>query len=1544
MTSRIRRVAVALLLVPFLVAGSLAQAGSLPAGFQETVVWGGFVAPTAIRFAPDGRVFVAEKRGRIKVFSSITDPTPDLFADLSTNVHDYWDRGLLGLALDPQFPTRPYVYVLYTYDFDPNTPSIPAPRWGDTCPTPPGGTADGCVVNGRLSRLQINASNQLVGGEQVVLQNNWCQQYPSHSIGDLVFDSTGALVVSAGDGASFDFVDFGQGGSAGSPTPKNPCGDPPTGRGGSQSAPTAEGGALRSQDLRTSADPLSYDGSILRINPDTGAAWPDNPLIGGITADDRTIAHGLRNPFRMTARPGTGEIWVGDVGWDGWEEINRIVSPSDMNVENFGWPCYEGAPRQAAYETRNLDICENLYDAGPTAIQTPFYAFAHGAPVTPGGDGCNTGTSSISGLAFYTAGTYPAAYSGALFFADYARECIYVMRTGAGGLPDPATRTAFDVGVSAVDLRVGPGGDLFFVDIPSGEVRRIRYPTSNSPPTAVIQANPTGGPVPLNVQFNGAASSDPDPGTTLTYAWDLDGDGQYDDSTAVAPSRTYNTPGQITVRLRVTDNQLATGTASQVISPGNSAPSAAIQSPSTALHWSVGEVISFAGSGNDPETGAMPASAMHWDIILHHCPGGAQTCHVHTIQQFDGIAAGTFVAPDHEWYSFLEFRLRVTDAFGLTGQAAVSVDPEVVQLSYDTVPSGLALVVGAVADTTPFTRPAIVGSLNSVSAPESQTLADESYQWLSWSNGGPRSQEIVADAAPATYVATYTSEKILIVAPHPGGEARSTAGVIARARVGGLSVKTVFLTNGDAAGGTAGGLARQAEAVLAAATLGMAEDDLIFLGYPESFLATVYATYPGPAAFVTPWGRSLTYGNRGLGLADYHTHRFGSAAPYNRASLVTDLADYLDAYRPTHIFAPSPADRHFDHRTAYAALIEALELVSATDPTYAPTVHTTIVWADPPTQSPTWPELANPAAPFTPPPGLSSAGLTWSQAERLDVPAGMQATPLALNAKYLMLAAYASQGGASGVLGRFLHKDEFFWVESPLSSNQPPHVDAGADQIVAEGALVALQGSGCSDPDGDPLSYVWRQTGGTTVQLSDSTLATPTFVTPTGGSQVLAFELLVGDGQVMSVADAVQIRVQGASNTAPVANAGPDQNVAEGTLVQLDGSASTDPNAQALTYQWTQTAGPVVELSDATAAQPTFVAPAGLTQNSTVTFRLVVSDGFLASTPDFASVVAAWGPNVAPQASVTASSQNVSTGQLATKAVDRVVAGYPGDFTKEWATNGQRTGAWIQLNWPRPFQLDRVTLYDRPNTNDRVMGGTLLFSDGSTVAVGSLDNAGAGLNVSFTPRVTTSLRFTVTAVSAPTENVGLAELEARRLQGQVDTDQDGWSIAEGDCNDSERLTHPGADEIPYNGVDDDCNAATGEDDLDQDGVTFAGDCNDANPLARTIPPEVMPLHADRIAGAARLSWSDVRPVAGSESVYDVIAGTIDELLGDAGFARSACLVSMTQATTYDDARVTPEPGFYYLVRAKNSCGFGSSGDASVLPDPRDALEASGVCP
>ena len=737
-----------LLLVAF---GQSQSAGAaLPPGFQESVAFSGLDHPTALRFSPDGRIFVAEKNGRIKVFDNLADTTPTLFADLSTNVYNFWDRGLLGLALDPAFPSQPYVYVLYTYDHELGS-AAPAPRWGtpgvlsDPCPTPPGPTGDGCLVSGRLSRLQASG-NVMVGSEQVLVED-WCQQYPSHSTGSLAFGADGALYASGGDGASFNFADWGQDGS-----PLNPCGDPPGGVGSVLSPPTAEGGALRSQDLRTNGDPVSLDGAILRVNPATGAGLPDNPLAASTDANARRIvAYGLRNPFRINVRPGTNEVWAGDVGWNTWEEINRLVDPAGAPVENFGWPCYEGQGRQSGYDSANLNMCENLYAQGAGAVTAPYFTYNHSSQVVAG-DTCPTGSSSISGVDFYEGGPYPASYDGALFFADYSRDCIWVMKADASGLPAPGLLEPFVApAANPVDVQISPAGELFYADFDGGTIRRIQFASANQPPVAVATANPTSGAAPLTVNFDGSGSSDPD-GDPITYAWDLDGDGLYDDSTAAQPTFTYTQSGTYTARLQVTDSPGASSVSGPItITVGNTPPTATINAPSGSLMWRVGDVIAFSGSGTDPQDGTLPASALSWSLILNHCPSN---CHSHPLQDFVGVASGSFTAPDHEYPSSLVLVLTVTDSGGLTSTASVTLQPQTVNLTFSTSPSGLQLVLNGASAATPFTRTVIVGSTNTISAPSPQTLNGNSYAFASWSDGGAQTHVIVAGAT-TTYVATY---------------------------------------------------------------------------------------------------------------------------------------------------------------------------------------------------------------------------------------------------------------------------------------------------------------------------------------------------------------------------------------------------------------------------------------------------------------------------------------------------------------------------------------------------------------------------------------------------------------------------------------------------------------------------------------------------------------------------------------------------------------------------------------------------------------------
>lgn len=516
--------------------------------------------------------------------------------------------------------------------------------------------------------------------------------------------------------------------------------------------------------------------------------------------------------------------------------------------------------------------------------------------------------------------------------------------------------------------------------------------------------------------------------------------------------------------------------------------------------------------------------------------------------------------------------------------------------------------------------------------------------------------------ASTLLAATDAYADILVISPHPDDDVLIASGVIYRAAQSGVPVRIVYVTNGDLSGVSVG-YTRQGEAVNAVVNhLGLREDDLIFLGYPGGYLQTVYSSYPGTTdVFTAPHGQSTTYGNRGLGRKDYHTYRFGAAANYNRPNIVADLRDILQTYRPSHIFTTAEFDDHADHATTYALLTHALSEAFAVLPDYSPTVHRTSVW-------PLWQNPMDPTGYLAEGPNLEGTGLIWSQRESLDVPIEMQSLALQGNPKYGAIGEHYSQNAPNNY-AMFVHKDEVFWVSQPRGGNAPPIVRAGTDQTVPEGAQVQLNALSSSDPDGNPLSFAWRQA-----------------------------------------------------------------------------------------------AGPPVALSNAAAPTPTFTAPSGLARTTTLVFELVVADGAVSSVADAVSVIVRspldrqWGGNVAPSALVTASSENASGGQFATNVIDGVADGFPGDHTKEWASIGERAGAWILLQWPQPVTVGQVVLFDRPNVGDFITRGTLEFSDGSTVTVGPLDNWGRQSVFAFAPRTVTSIRLHVDATSAETQNVGLSEI------------------------------------------------------------------------------------------------------------------------------------------------------------------------------------------
>ena len=412
---------------------------------QETVI-SNFNRPTSIDWTPDGEImFIAEKAGVVNTFQNDTlNPVP--FIDISTQVNNTNDRGLIDIAVHPDFSEHPYVYLLYAYD--------PPEVFQNTDLAGPDGRGNRA---GRLTRVtadpDTNFTTAIPGSEVVILGTNstWdnfnafvnstfdfdeppagilpdgsnlqdflAADSTSHTIGAVEFGPDGALYVSNGDGTSFNQV------------------DPRT---------------VRVQDI----DNLS--GKILRIDPITGEGLSDNPFYDGDPNSNRSKVYqfGFRNPFRFTINPETGDVAIGDVGWFTWEEIN-IGEPG----ANFGWPYYEGGNgvNIPTAQYQDLPEAQAFYDSGET--------------VTPSILGLNHFTDGANAIVvgdYYTGDAFPEEYQGDLFFNDLRQGIVRnISFDESGNITDINTfTTGAEVVVQIVE---GPDGALYYVELRNGVVGR----------------------------------------------------------------------------------------------------------------------------------------------------------------------------------------------------------------------------------------------------------------------------------------------------------------------------------------------------------------------------------------------------------------------------------------------------------------------------------------------------------------------------------------------------------------------------------------------------------------------------------------------------------------------------------------------------------------------------------------------------------------------------------------------------------------------------------------------------------------------------------------------------------------------------------------------------------------------------------------------------------------------------------------------------------------------------------------------------------------
>jgi glucose/arabinose dehydrogenase len=710
--------------------------------FQDVPLASNLAAPTAVRFVPTAlgnRMFVALKSGVVLAYDEPNDPNPIQVLDLTTEVHDFWDRGLLGMALAPGFnESGGDMYLLYARDA---AIGGAPPRWGDTCPSPPGADENGCVISGKLVRVHIGPLVAPDAPVQTLIQDQWCQQFPSHSVGTVAFGPDGMLYVSAGEGANFNGPDWGQ---FGYPS-VNPCHDPYDAAHPEQS----EGGALRAQDVRTPADPTGLSGAVIRIDPASGAPT-DNA--------QRIVAYGMRNPFRFTFRPGTNDIWVGDVGWTDAEELDKIT-PGGA-VENLGWPCYEGTNVNGPYSQQSL--CGTSLPPGQVTM--PKFSYRHADEVATG-DQCEIWAgSSISGLAFYeSTGNYPSHFDGGLFFTDYARNCIWFAPAGAGGEPDFGNIEVFargPAGVGPVELQIGPHGNLVYVfhDQTFGEIREIR-PADQ--PTARIQVTDNGSG---DFTFDASGST---PSTGATYEWDWNGDNTWD-ATGSPVHHVFGGRQAPTVRLRVTSNGLHDTTSTRV-SVGNVVPhDATITKTGVPAAWSVGDHLRFSGTAIDADD--QNQLTYTWVLTVLHCPNGA--CHKHPVQTVTGPTAD-FIAPSHEYPSRLQVSLKATDTLGFSSPlTTIELQPLVVTFTARATPAPFAISLNGVPGNS-VAKTLIAGTAATLSTTTPQVLNGQRYDFAGWSDGDRRLSRTVAPRTTSTLTARFLRRVASTSLPAISGSART---------------------------------------------------------------------------------------------------------------------------------------------------------------------------------------------------------------------------------------------------------------------------------------------------------------------------------------------------------------------------------------------------------------------------------------------------------------------------------------------------------------------------------------------------------------------------------------------------------------------------------------------------------------------------------------------------------------------------------------------------------------------------------------------------
>jgi glucose/arabinose dehydrogenase len=688
-----RSVRLALLTVALLAMPAAAGAAvTVPTGFDQRVLAAGISQPTQVAWAPDGRMFVAEKPGRIRVVTAAGALLTAPLMDITARVNSQQDRGLLGIALSPTFAVDHQLFYVFTYELQPGTPDSDAP------------------MVARVERVTVNADNT-VSAPTVVLGTDVSGPCPrvsdtcmpsdgrSHSIGTIRFGPDGTLWIGLGDSADYNVVDE---------------------------------LAFRAQEEGV------MSGKLLHVDT-SGRGLPGHPFCPSETDLTKTCtrlyAKGFRNPYRFTITAG-GVPLVGDVGWGSREELDRVVAGG-----NYGWPCWEGDRQTTGYSADAR--CTALY-AAQTA-KAPLHTYSHD----------NANAAIVGGPVMPADTPFGADYAGDVFFGDYAKGFVQRLDLAADGTctTTPCTVRSFATGWVGTDLELSPARNLawtlFGTGGPDGSVVEV-LPTAsgNRTPVARATVTPLAGSAGRGYRFGAGTSTDPD-GDPLTATWDF-GDGTAAQAGTDVEHVFAAGVTSATVTLTVADGRGATATDTVTVHPGDAPPVPQITAPAAGARYTDGQPFALHGGASDPEDGALTGAALTWHMTLHH------GTHVHVLGDVTGTDPSFTPYDDHDADSHYEVTLTATDSAGnAVTTAPVRMDPRTIAMTLRSSPTGAVVGYGEGTHTTPDTFTTAVGYRTTLTAPATTTSGGNRYAFASWSDGGAAQHELVVGATDTTLTATY---------------------------------------------------------------------------------------------------------------------------------------------------------------------------------------------------------------------------------------------------------------------------------------------------------------------------------------------------------------------------------------------------------------------------------------------------------------------------------------------------------------------------------------------------------------------------------------------------------------------------------------------------------------------------------------------------------------------------------------------------------------------------------------------------------------------